>query len=285
MREKLNKHSKNITSQYGEDGIIEYLINTSKSAIKKSCFEVGAGDGRTHSNTFCLWNNKSWPALLVEANPERYNLLKRNFESYDNVSICTDYLEIRGKNSVDDLILSRLPKGLSDVGVMSIDIDSFDYHIFKNMYKIKPQIVIIEFNNYIPPYIDYFDPEGKVFLRCSAKAIERLANEKGYRMVACTVTNAILLREDCFDPKFHPDMPVEFLFDYNGQKENGSEACSVVFSQMITRFPVFTKKPNFTERVFYKLRGWVSSFLPSREPFARPDSEVIDQLRKSGLHI
>ena len=30
---KLNKHKKNVTSQYGEDGIIEFLIKTSKINI------------------------------------------------------------------------------------------------------------------------------------------------------------------------------------------------------------------------------------------------------------
>lgn len=285
MIEKLNKHSYNKTSQYGEDGIIEYLINTSRSAINKSCFEVGAGDGVTYSNTFSLWHDKSWHAVLVEANPERYNPLISNYGEYENVSICTDFLEIRGEHSIDELILSRLPSDLTDVGVMSIDIDSFDYHIFKNIKKINPQIVVIEFNNYIPPHIDYFDPEGKVFLRCSAKSIERLAKEKGYKMVACTVTNAILLREDCFDSELHPDMPVEYLFDYDGQKENGSIPFSVVLSQMVTRFPVFTNKPNTAEKIFYKLRGWVASLLPRREPFQRPDREVVEQLRKSGLHI
>ena len=43
MREKLNKYRKNITSQYGEDGIIDFLIKSSKKKINKSCFEVGAG--------------------------------------------------------------------------------------------------------------------------------------------------------------------------------------------------------------------------------------------------
>jgi len=257
MLEKLNKYSKNNTSQYGEDGIIEFLIKTSNIEINKSCFEVGAGDGVTFSNTYSLWHDQSWDAILVEANPKRFSPLINKYGSFKNVDIVTDFLEIDGNNSVDELILSKLPSNLVDVGVLSIDIDSFDYHVLKNIKKIRPQIVVIEFNNYIPPYIDYFDPEGEIFLRCSAKALERLAIEKGYKLVACTVTNAILLREDCFSVAHHPSMPVEYLFDYDGQKANGSVPFSFVESQLVTRFPVFTKSPKPSERFYYRVRGWL----------------------------
>jgi len=285
MKEKLNKYGENKTSQYGEDGIIKFLIETSKIDINKSCFEVGAGDGVTFSNTYSLWHDELWNAILVEANPERYNLLISNFGDKKNVGIITDYLEVRGKNSVDELVLSRLDSKLSDLGVLSIDIDSFDYHILSNIKKIKPQIIVIEFNNYIPPYVDYFDPEGDVFLRCSAKSIERLSREKGYRLVACTVTNAILLREDCFDVDKHPDMPVEYLFDYDGQIKNGSVPFSFIESQLVTRFPVFTKRPKFTERFYYRVRGWITSFLPNRQKYRKPSENVIHQMSKSGMHI
>ena len=52
---KLNNHNKNITSQYGEDGIIEFLIKTSKIRIKKSTIEFGGYDGKSNSYTYNLW--------------------------------------------------------------------------------------------------------------------------------------------------------------------------------------------------------------------------------------
>ena len=42
---KLNKYSKNVYSQYGEDGIIEYIIKTSIIPINKNSIEFVAHDG------------------------------------------------------------------------------------------------------------------------------------------------------------------------------------------------------------------------------------------------
>ena len=97
MREKLNKYAKNITSQYGEDGILDYLIRTSKKKINKSCFEVGAGDGYTFSNTYSLWHSQAWRAILVESNPERYLNLINKFSDKENLTIVPEPLNIFGK--------------------------------------------------------------------------------------------------------------------------------------------------------------------------------------------
>lgn len=291
MKGKLNKYEKNITSQYGEDGIIEYLIKTSAIDINKSCLEVGAGDGKTLSNTYNLWKNNSWNAILIEADEENYSLYKGSdssllkYESLDNVTIIKKRLEIKGDMSIDNIVLKNLPKNLTDLGVLSIDIDSIDYHVFKNINKIKPQIVIIEFNNHIPPHIDYFDPENEVFLRCSAKAIERLGIKKGYKLVACTVTNAFLLRVDCFDELSHPNMPVEYLFDYDGQLANGSTNFCHIPSQLVTKFPVFSKPPTFLQRYYHKIRARLASLTPSRSNYNKPSKKVIKQLIKSKLYV
>ena len=285
MREKLNIYSKNNTSQYGEDGIIDFLIKTSKVEINKSCFEVGAGDGKTLSNTYSLWHEQSWDVILVEGSPERYKPLIKEFSANKNVKIVSNLLEINGENSIDELVTLHFDNNIRDIGVLSIDIDSFDYHVFKNIKKIRPQIIVIEFNNSIPPHIDYFDPEGEIFLRCSAKSLERLGNEKGYKLVACTTTNAFLLREDCFDENQHPDAPVGYLFDYEGQFKNNSTPFSLVHSQLISKYPVFLREENRMVKLIFQVRGLITSFFLNTEPYKKPSHKVIKKLNKSGLFI
>ena len=68
---KLNKHKKNVTSQYGEDGIIEFLIKTSKINITKSSIEFGGHDGKSNSNTYNLWKNLGFTSLLIEGDKSR----------------------------------------------------------------------------------------------------------------------------------------------------------------------------------------------------------------------
>ena len=230
--ELLNKYSKNIASQYGEDGIIERIIKTSLVPINKTCFECGASDGITNSNTYNLWKNKNFKAILVEAAKDRFERLNKEFSNYENLILINEFLTSKGQNSIDDILLKCKSNFHDSLGVLSIDIDSFDYYVLKYL-KNKAQIIIIEFNNSIPPYIDYKDPEDDIFLRCSVKALENLAILKGYKIIACTVTNAILLREDCFNKSNHPDLPVECLIDYSQMYETTIYG-GLIHSQMIT---------------------------------------------------
>ena len=108
--ELLNKYSKNISSQYGEDGIIEFLIKTSSVPINKTSFECGASDGITNSNTYNLWANNNYNGVLVEAAKDRFELLKKNFSNFSNLTIVNDYLTAKGENSIDN-ILSKCEKG------------------------------------------------------------------------------------------------------------------------------------------------------------------------------
>ena len=49
---------KNYNSQFGEDGIIEYLRDKLNLSDDGTCCEFGAWDGKTLSNTFHLVKNK-----------------------------------------------------------------------------------------------------------------------------------------------------------------------------------------------------------------------------------
>ena len=60
----LRKFEYNVKSQNGEDGVIEEIFNRigTKNNI---CVEFGAWDGIQLSNTFNLWNNREWNAVLI----------------------------------------------------------------------------------------------------------------------------------------------------------------------------------------------------------------------------
>ena len=60
------EYSKDITSQNGEDGIIEFLIN--KLDINKpdsTCIEFGAWNGVHLSNTYNIITNFNWNGILI----------------------------------------------------------------------------------------------------------------------------------------------------------------------------------------------------------------------------
>ena len=281
---KINKYKNNITSQYGEDGIIEFLINTSKKDIHPNCVEFGAHDGTKNSNTYNLWRNKGFKCILIEGDKIRFSSLKHKFKKYNNIIPIHEYVSINGEKSLE-VILNKCDFFPStQLGVLSIDIDSFDYHILKNL-SIEPQLIIIEFNNSIPGNIDYNDPENDLFLRCSAKAIQNIGFEKGYYTVCCTVTNCILIRHDCFDNNFHPNLPVEYLLDHDGMNSSNDHLFSVIHSQLVTAKPVFTKPPNKLDQIYFNIsRFLMSKFGLRSEKFIGPSDNVKKAMRQANLY-
>jgi len=276
MKDKLNIYSNNITSQHGEDGILNYIISSLEGEINHTCCEFGAWDGIFASNCFDLWSNQEWSAILIESDKDKYEALLKNTKSFKNVSSHNCMVEVAQKNTLDNIFLNNhYPKNL---GLLSIDIDSFDYHIWKNLNYVSPQILVIEHNIFIPAYIDYHDPEDESYLRCSAKSLEKLGEKKGYKMICCTLSNCIFIKNNLFDNNKFPDYPVEYLFDY-----------SAVQSQILmtgvndNRFPIQSKKISNTRKFLYKFYYKIQSLYKFNVKFIPPSKKIKKHLKKFGL--
>jgi len=276
MKDKLNKYAKNITSQHGEDGILKYIIDSLGDKISKKCCEFGAWDGIFASNCYNLWCNEKWKTLLIEGDSEKYKDLISNTVDLDHVNTECCLVQSKGENSLDS-ILERYDFS-DDLGILSVDIDSFDYYVWKRLKNSKPQIVVIEHNLFIPPYIEYHDPEDESYLRCSAKSLEKLGKEKGYKLICCTLSNCIFIRGDLFDSDKFPDYPVEYLFDY-----------SAIQSQILmtgvndNRYPVLSKKISTGRKQLYKFYYKIQSMLKSNVKFIPPSENIKKNLKKFGL--
>lgn len=187
----LQTYRRNITSQWGEDGVIARLLELFPQ-VPKSCLEVGAGDGVSLSNTHTLWSRDGWRALLIEAGETRFEGLLQNTRDQTQVRAVKRLIQPRGPDSLDAIAAEQ---GFDEIGVMSIDIDSNDLDIFEQLQALRPAIIVIEYNHDLPWPIDYRDPPGVIFFRHSLAAVDRAARGKGYRIVACVGPNAILLNE------------------------------------------------------------------------------------------
>jgi hypothetical protein len=278
MKEKLNVYAKNVTSHAGEDGIIEYIVASLGRKIVRIAAEVGASNGVKFSNCHTLWASQGWEAVLIEGNPETYQRLLQNVGDRKNVKTVNKFIATRGRGSLDD-IFKTLGMG-PEIGLLTIDIDSSDYHVFKHLEYLKPQILIVEHNENIPPHIDYYDPEGEFFLRCSAKSLERVGREKGYKLICCTKLNSIFMREDLFDPKKFPDMPVEWLFDYS---ELSSQ---IIFTgSHRNRFPVFSKETSIERKAAFRVFYRLFALFKRKVKFIKPSEKVVDAIRRSGMDV
>jgi hypothetical protein len=66
--------SSNVTSQYGEDGVIAEILRRI-GVRNRWCVEFGAWDGKYLSNTWSLINQSDWSAVLLEGDKDRADRL------------------------------------------------------------------------------------------------------------------------------------------------------------------------------------------------------------------
>lgn len=192
----LNQYESNVTSQSGEDGIIEKILET-LGETDGWCVEFGAWDGKHLSNTYNLTENKGYSAVLIEANPEKFTTLDKTYKNKPEIVTLNAFVGFDEDDNLDTLLEpTAIPETFD---VLSIDIDGNDYHVFAAMTRYKPKIVVVEFNHTIPSHIDFVQEKNpSVAQGASLAAMIRLGKSKGYEAVATTRTNVLFVDERYF---------------------------------------------------------------------------------------
>ncbi len=186
----LKEHRLDVTSQNGEDGVLEAILQQVEEK-NSYCCEFGAWDGKLYSNTYNLIS-QGWSGVLMEADPDRFRELKANMQGFPKVTtICTVVQE-----DLDSLLKNtKIPK---DFDILSIDIDGADYHAWKTLEEYRPRIVIIEVNSslfdveVVPPV-----PDGRLGMGIgtSINSMVALGKQKGYELALHT-GNAIFVTKE-----------------------------------------------------------------------------------------
>jgi hypothetical protein len=178
-----------VTSQWGDDGIIKEIFR--RIGIEnRFCVEFGAWDGKYLSNTWDLWHNQSWSAILIEGDAVREKALAQSVQNFPKVTSYNAVVTAQGENSLD-YILTRL-EAPTNLDLLSVDIDGDDYYVFESLTKFSPRVVVIEYNPTIPAAMDLVQAPGEYF-GTSALALVNLAKKKGYGLVCCTETNCFFV--------------------------------------------------------------------------------------------
>jgi hypothetical protein len=196
-KKKLLDYSFNVYSQFGEDGIIKRILEIIGTTTKVAV-EFGAWDGFYLSNTANLWGkDTSWKGILIEGDEKKFEELVRNTESCNCMAL-HEWVGIGESDSLEAILKKNNIKEPLDV--LSIDIDGNDYHIFESLKNIRPRLIVCEYNPTIPANFDVFAPYGKENnFGCSVGALTKIAEKKGYCLVALTVTNAFFVLKNDFE--------------------------------------------------------------------------------------
>jgi hypothetical protein len=181
---------RNVHSQTGEDGVIEQLLKIGN--VTSSYFvEFGAWDGRHLSNCAKL-ADEGWAGCFIEGDAARFVDLKNNYAARNDILPVNSFVYESGDSRLD-AILDRAGAP-NDIGVLSIDIDGCDYHVWRSVETHLPALCVIEFNPTIPAHVVYVqDGDPGTHRGCSLAALVRLGSEKGYALVAATGWNAFFM--------------------------------------------------------------------------------------------
>jgi hypothetical protein len=225
----LLNHTKQVTSQHGEDGVIEKIFEVIGTR-NKWCVEFGAWDGITHSNTYNLIANHGWSSLQIEANTERFQELVKTHAGHPT-TVCVNALvgfDPRSDSLEFHLRRARAPL---DIDLAVIDVDGNDWHIWQSMARYRPRLLVIEFNSGIPNDV-YFvqDKDPKVNHGSSLRALMEFGKRRNYELVATLRGNAFFVEKQDF-PKFgisdnsidamwHPERDASLFLLYDGTLVN-----------------------------------------------------------------
>jgi hypothetical protein len=192
----LIQHRRNVHSQCGEDGVLEKIFEVLGEG-DKWCVEFGAWDGKHFSNTRQLIAERGWSGVLIEGDEARYQDLAREAKITPGIVPLHAFVGYDGPDTLDKLLArTAIPQ---DFSLLSIDIDGNDYHVWDAFKNYQPRAVVIEFNVTIPPDIDFVQARDMAVSQGSSlKALTRLAQSKGYELVAATDWNGFFVRKDLF---------------------------------------------------------------------------------------
>lgn len=185
-----------VNSQSGEDGVIEKIFEVI-GTTNKWCVEFGASSGNKGNNTWRLIKEKGWSAVLLEAERALYYELREYYANDARVVCLNETVSDIGQHSLDN-ILKQTPIPV-EFDFMSVDIDGYDYYVWESVVVYRPRVVMIEINPGIPLNVDFIQPKNiRTSCGSSLLAIDKLAKQKGYRLIFASGVNAIFVREELY---------------------------------------------------------------------------------------
>jgi len=192
-----------VFSQFGDDGILQYLIHHTQPA-QKTFIEFGVQD-YAESNTRFLLMNDNWSGLIIDGSPDNMDSLKQSeiYWRYDLQAVAA-FVNCDNINS-----LFERADFTGEIGLLSIDIDGNDYWVWEAIHVVNPVLVTVEYNSlfgvehaitvpYDPAFYRTQAHFSNLYWGASLKALCLLAEKKGYAFVGCNANgnNAHFVRKD-----------------------------------------------------------------------------------------
>jgi len=202
-RQPLSDHEFKVFSQWGEDGIIQFLLR--KLVLPQNTFIEFGVETYREANTRFLLMHDNWSGLVIDGSKSNINDIVSQ-SIYWRYSLNAIQSFITAEN-IDETITNNNMSG--EIGILSVDIDGNDYWVLKAIKNVNPVILITEYNSVfgseraisIPYSSDFVRGQkglSNLYYGASLQALTTLAEEKGYSLVGCNSSgnNAFFVRKD-----------------------------------------------------------------------------------------
>jgi hypothetical protein len=201
--ESLRQVEFRVFSQWGEDGIIQYLVNN--VPIEQRIFIEFGVEQYTESNTRFLLMNDDWRGLVIDGNEDFTRYIK-----HDEMVCRRHDLSVVHCLLTKDNINDTFEKAgfVGDIGLLSIDVDGNDYWLWDAVTVVNPRIVVCEYNSvfgsdaavtvpYTPSFQRTQAHHSDLYFGASLAALCLLAERKGYDFVGSSSPgiNAFFVRK------------------------------------------------------------------------------------------
>lgn len=239
----LNKAEFKVFSQWGDDGIIQFLVDYLE--MDNEIFIEFGVENYVESNTRFLLLNNSWKGLVMDGSALNIKEIQQS-NLYWKYHLQAKEVFIT-KENINQIIKEFTSQ---EIGILVIDVDGNDYWIWEAIEQVHPALVVIEYNSIfgmeraitVPYQANFRRTEAhysNLFYGASLTALQILGHRKNYTLVACNKNgnNAYFVRNDKL--KSLPELSVSHAFKHASFREsrdsqgkltylNYNEACQAI---------------------------------------------------------
>jgi hypothetical protein len=204
------QHEFQIFSQWGEDGIIQFLVNN-LDISNHTFIEFGVEDF-LESNCRFLMMKDQWHGYVVDGSPANIKRLQGSYFYWQHQLNCKASFITR-ENVSALLEKSGFDK---ELGLLSVDIDGVDYHVLEALAEWRPAILIVEYNDafgwhqpvsvpYEPDFVRRKKHHSNQYWGANLPAFLHLAGARGYALVGTNSvgSNAFFVRRELLNERVH----------------------------------------------------------------------------------
>lgn len=205
--EELQQSEFQIFSQWGEDGIIQYITQNIE-IDSKTFVEFGVETFR-EANCRFLMQKDFWRGLVIDGSAKNIDKIRS-----DEIYWKHDLKAVEAFISKDNIASIIADANFDKIGILSVDIDGVDYFVLEALGGLSPSIIIVEYNGIFGSEATVSVPYDESFWRNSAHhsnlyygasiaAFDHLLSGRGYKLVGgnSAGNNAFFVREDLLTDK------------------------------------------------------------------------------------